>query len=67
MKQVMYGIEIADVNDFGGWVGYEPVREDVAKTLNHHMYLSFRTNIISISLPKVVNLSSMSRMILWKR
>ena len=28
MKQVMYGIEIADVNDFGGWVGYEPVRED---------------------------------------
>ena len=25
MKQVMYGIEIADVNDFGGWVGYEPV------------------------------------------
>ena len=51
MKQVMYGIEIADVNDFGGWVGYEPVREDVAKTLNHH----------------IVNLSSMSRMILWKR
>ena len=42
MKQVMYGIEIADVNDFGGWVGYEPVREDVAKTLNHHMYLFFQ-------------------------
>ena len=67
MKQVMYGIEIADVNDFGGWVGYEPVREDVAKTLNHHMYLFFQNDIISISLPKVVNLSSMSRMILWKR
>lgn len=42
MKQVMYGIEIADVNDFGGWVGYETVKEDVAKTLNHHMYLFFQ-------------------------
>lgn len=42
MKQVMYGIEIADVNDFGGWVGYEPVSEDMAKVLNHHMYLFFQ-------------------------
>lgn len=42
MKQVMYGIEIADVNDFGGWVGYEPVKDDVAKMLNHHMYLFFQ-------------------------
>ena len=42
MKQVMYGIEIADVNDFGGWVGYEPVKEEVAKTLNHHMYQCLR-------------------------
>ena len=22
MKQVMYGIKIVDVNDFGGWIGY---------------------------------------------
>lgn len=42
MKQVMYGIEIADVNDFGGWVGYEPIKEEVAKTLNHHIYLFFQ-------------------------
>ena len=67
MKQVMYGIEIADVNDFGGWVGYEPVREDVAKTLNHHMYLFFQNEYHINQSAEVVNLSSMSRMILWKR
>ena len=48
MKQVMYGIEIADVNDFGGWVGYEPVKEEVAKTLNHHMYLFFQNEQMCI-------------------
>ena len=48
MKQVMYGIEIADVNDFGGWVGYEPVREDVAKTLNHVSVLSERISYQSV-------------------
>ena len=42
MKQVMYGIEIADVNDFGGWIGYEPVDKDIAKVLNHHIYLFFQ-------------------------
>lgn len=42
MKQVMYGIEIGDVNDFGGWVGYEPVNAEVANILNNHMYLFFQ-------------------------
>lgn len=42
MKSVMYGIEIADVNDFGGWVGYEPVKEDIAEILNGHVYLFFQ-------------------------
>ena len=42
MKSVMYGIEIADVNDFGGWVGYEPVKDDVAEILNGHVYLFFQ-------------------------
>lgn len=59
MKQVMYGIEIADVNDFGGWVGYEPVKEEMATVLNHHMYLFSKTNIISVNLRKDVNLSLM--------
>lgn len=42
MKQVMYGIEIADVNDFGGWIGYEPVTEAMVEILNHHLYLFFQ-------------------------
>ena len=42
MKQVMYGIRISDVNEFGGWVGYEPIEEKVANTLNDHMYLFFQ-------------------------
>lgn len=42
MKQIMYGIEIADVNDFGGWVGYEPLHKDIANMLNHHIYLFFQ-------------------------
>ena len=42
MKQVMYWIRISDVNNFGGWVGYEPVNEDLANTLNDHMYLFFQ-------------------------
>ena len=42
MKQVMYGIKIADVNDFGGWIGYEPVRKEMAEVLNHHLYLFFQ-------------------------
>lgn len=42
MKQVMYGIEIGDVNDFGGWIGYEPLEDEVAKLLNHHIYLFFQ-------------------------
>ena len=42
MKQVMYGIRIADVNQFGGWVGYEPIDHRVANTLNDHMYLFFQ-------------------------
>lgn len=42
MKQVMYGIEIADVNDFGGWIGYEPVKTEIADVLNQHIYLFFQ-------------------------
>lgn len=42
MKSVMYGIEIADVNDFGGWVGYEPIDEELATVLNGHVYLFFQ-------------------------
>ena len=30
------------MNDFGGWVGYEPVKEEMATVLNHHMYLFFQ-------------------------
>ena len=67
MKQVMYGIEIADVNDFGGWVGYEPVREDVAKTLNHHMYLFFQNeyhiNQFAEGRKFVINVKD----VLWKK
>lgn len=42
MKQVMYGIKIVDVNDFGGWIGYEPVKQELADVLNHHLYLFFQ-------------------------
>ena len=42
MKQVMYGIKIVDVNDFGGWIGYEPVKQEMADVLNHHLYLFFQ-------------------------
>ena len=42
MKSVMYGIEIADVNDFGGWVGYESIDADMAEVLNGHVYLFFQ-------------------------
>ena len=40
MKQVMYGIKIVDVNDFGGWIGYEPVKQEMADVLNLNLIVA---------------------------
>ena len=58
MKQVMYGIKIVDVNDFGGWIGYEPVKQEMALGRSEGTgRISFsKMNIISVSLRRAASL-----------